>query len=70
NSEDTDPDSPAIPLVLSNLLKMLYIEREALAATMKNLKKEKTRKKPKIRSARKGKTGWMARTQNAGHQCG
>jgi hypothetical protein len=61
NSEDVDPNNPQIPMVLSNLLKMLYMERKHLETTMKALKKEKVRgkKKPKIRSMRKEKRGWI-----------
>jgi len=61
NSEDTDPDSPLLPVVVSNLLKMLYTEREILEKAMKALKKEKAqgKKKPKIRSARTHRKGWI-----------
>ena len=63
NSEDTDPDNPEIPRLLSNLLKLLYMERDRLSKTMKALKKEKAamsgKKKPKIRSVRVKRKGWI-----------
>ncbi len=63
NSDDTDPDNPEIPRLLSNLLKLLYMERDRLSKTMKALKKEKAamsgKKKPKIRSIRVKRKGWI-----------